>query len=928
MLRLPRPARLFLILAPICLPLAAQEALLLPPLSWEMPETLFRELPVELQAGQVDGLRSTLGGLTIDDRAIRASLQSDSLEAPIAFASLGARWQVSGSQGDGIEILVRGSRDGQVWSEWQTLRVNADMSGDAGTFFASLIDFGRGTRFLQYRVDLRRTSQGLSPALKGLTFFLIDPGETPRDVLERIEQMQSIGAEAVSKPPVVSRTAWSCPEGQSSPRWTPQYTTVTHLIVHHTDTTNTATDWPAQVRSIWTYHANASGNNWGDIGYNYLIDPNGTVYEGRAGGDNVIGAHFSCVNTNTMGVALLGTYSSSSPTQAARTNLEKLLAWKADQRGINPLQTSYHPPSQLTLYNISGHRDANSSPAPLACPKGTVCPGSTLYNLLPSIRTNVNALINGGSKPDLLVQSLSGPSTATIGSTMNISSQAANLGSADATSAFRMGFYLSVDSTITTGDTLLGTCNFPTGLPSGYGGTCQGPVSVPSSLSPGTYYLGAYVDDQQQISESNDSNNTRVADSGTVTLTQSSQTLSVSVSGSGSVVSNPAGINCPSSCSAGFAANTTVSLSANPASGWSFAGWGGACSGLGNPCSVTMSNAKSVSATFTQVATYALTVSGSGTGQGTVTGSGINCTINNGGTSGTCQASYPSGTNVALTATPAGGSTFSGWSNACSGTGICTVTMNAARSVTASFALAGGGDVQLSNGVPYSSNLPAGEGESVWKYFYFDVPAGTTALTVTLDNLSDDADLYLRFNAKPDLSSFDCRPYVGGNTAETCKPSNPAAGRWWIGVVNFVAGTPITFRVTAAWSSSSGDFYTLAPCRVLDTRNGGGSPLEGGSTYEIGLAGICGIPSTAAAVSANITAISATEGGDLVVWPAQTNMPNTSNISFATGQNRANNTILFTAPGYYGSPVAIWVQPLLSASGSVHLIIDVNGYFQ
>lgn len=694
MLRLPRFARLFLSralsiaagLATICLPLTAQEASILPPPSWEMPETIFREFPVALQAGQAEGLRLTLEGLTIEDRALQASLQSGSLEAPIAFASLGARWQVSALQSDGVEIQVRGSQDGRVWTEWQTLRVNGDMSeGDAGTFFASLIDFGRGTRFLQYIVHLRRVSPGISPVLKNLTFFLIDPGETPKDILKQIEQMRSVSAEAVSKPPVVSRTAWGCPEGQSSPRWAPAYTTATHLIVHHTDTTNTATDWPAQVRSIWTYHANASGNNWGDIGYNYLIDPNGTVYEGRAGGDNVIGAHFSCVNTNTLGVALLGNYSSTSPTQVARTNLEKLLAWKADQRAINPLQTSYHPPSQLTLNNISGHRDANSSPAPTACPKGTVCPGSTLYSLLPSIRTNVNTLITGGSKPDLVVLSLSGPSTGTIGSTIDVSSQAANLGSADATSAFRMGFYLSGNSTITTSDTLIQACNFPSGLPAGYGGTCQGPMPIPSSMPPGTYYLGAFVDDQEQISESSDSNNTRVADSGTITLTQSVKTLSISVSGSGSVVSSPAGINCPSSCSANFATNSNVSLSATPASGWSFAGWGGACSGLGNPCSVTMSSAKSVSAAFTQVASYSLTVSGSGTGQGTVTGSGINCTINNGGTSGTCQGSYPSGTSITLTATPASGSTFNGWSGLCSGIGTCNVTMTSNKSVAAGF---------------------------------------------------------------------------------------------------------------------------------------------------------------------------------------------------------------------------------------------------
>lgn len=225
--------------------------------------------------------------------------------------------------------------------------------------------------------------------------------------------------------------------------------------------------------------------------------------------------------------------------------------------------------------------------------------------------------------------------------------------------------------------------------------------------------------------------------------------------------------------------------------------------------------------------------------------------------------------------------------------------------------------------------LAPGASETVWKYFYFDIPAEPTNLVVTLDNLSEDADLYVRFNAKPDLSNYTCRPYIGGTSNETCPQASAGAGRWWVGMVNFASQTSIAFRVTAAWgNTSSGDFFTLAPCRVLDTRLGSNVPLSGETTYEVALAERCGVPATARAVSANITAIDATADGYLVVWPAQTSMPNTSNISFSTGQNRANNTILLTAPGYYGSPGAVWVEPVLGTSGTVHVVIDVNGYFQ
>ena len=152
--------------------------------------------------------------------------------------------------------------------------------------------------------------------------------------------------------------------------------------------------------------------------------------------------------------------------------------------------------------------------------------------------------------------------------------------------------------------------------------------------------------------------------------------LTVSVTGSGTVASNPAGISCPSTCSAGFASGTPVTLTATPASGWIFSGWGGACSGNAG-CTVTMNSPQSVSATFIQLFTLSVTVSGSGS----VTSSpaGVTCPS-------TCNASFTAGTAVTLTATPADGWGFAGWSGACSGFGNCVVTMNAAQSVTATFA--------------------------------------------------------------------------------------------------------------------------------------------------------------------------------------------------------------------------------------------------
>ncbi len=177
----------------------------------------------------------------------------------------------------------------------------------------------------------------------------------------------------------------------------------------------------------------------------------------------------------------------------------------------------------------------------------------------------------------------------------------------------------------------------------------------------------------------------------TVTMNQAqavTATFSTSVSfvftyvaagtGTGTVTSTPSGINCTQTCTADFASGTQVTLAETPASGSTFTGWSGACSGTGS-CVVTMNSAETVTATFA-LSTFPLTVTPAGTGSGTVTSvpTGINCP-------GTCSFNFSNGQVVTLTAAPATGSTFAGWTGACGGTGTCQLTMNAAQNVTATF---------------------------------------------------------------------------------------------------------------------------------------------------------------------------------------------------------------------------------------------------
>jgi hypothetical protein len=160
------------------------------------------------------------------------------------------------------------------------------------------------------------------------------------------------------------------------------------------------------VRSIYYYHAVTQA--WGDIGYNFLVDEAGRIYEGRhtinyasgssptgedSSGRGVTAAHAYGFNSGTVGVALLGTLTNQGPTPAARRALEQILAWKADAHGIDPqgasLYTNPVNATQKTFANISGHRDVDA----------TECPGGVLYSALPSIRSNVATMLGAPPPP-------------------------------------------------------------------------------------------------------------------------------------------------------------------------------------------------------------------------------------------------------------------------------------------------------------------------------------------------------------------------------------------------------------------------------------------------------------------------------------------------------------------------------------------------
>src|SRR5439155_11634804 len=162
-------------------------------------------------------------------------------------------------------------------------------------------------------------------------------------------------------------------------------------------------------------------------------------------------------------------------------------------------------------------------------------------------------------------------------------------------------------------------------------------------------------------------------------------------------------------------------------------------------------------------------------------------------TAGTgCSWTASSSTTSWLTCTPASGTgsgsvTWSATANTSTSSRTGTVTIQGqVHPVTQAGTTSA--DVALVNGVPYNDSLTAATSQSGWKYYYLDVPSGSSSLVFDVNNMTADVDLYVRYNAQPTLSAWDCRPYIGG-TSEECSFTSPTGGRWWIGVNNYAVGT-------------------------------------------------------------------------------------------------------------------------------------------
>jgi hypothetical protein len=328
------------------------------------------------------------------------SVRSPVLETGKRFNLVGLRWR-----GGTISSLVIRIGSSRGWGRWTAVPTDSDDAPDRGSGEGSdgwrvsaPFWVGEGNR-IQYRYRAHGrirdprfhfvNTKGTATALDRLRSKL---RRAAHGVVATVASVFGAGpARAQSgEPTIIGRDAWGA--SRCPPRAAPSYGEVKLGFVHHTVTTNDygPGDSAAIVLGVCLYHRNSNG--WNDIGYNFLVDKYGQVFEGRAGGIDapVVGAQAQGYNSQSFGVSNLGTFSTTGQTEVGLQSLSRLLAWKLAVHGVPPTgsvrvtsgggaSNRFPGGTPVTLPRIAGHRDANA----------TSCPGDGLYNQLPRLREMV-----------------------------------------------------------------------------------------------------------------------------------------------------------------------------------------------------------------------------------------------------------------------------------------------------------------------------------------------------------------------------------------------------------------------------------------------------------------------------------------------------------------------------------------------------------
>lgn len=312
----------------------------------------------------------------------------------VGYGTVGITWSQNPREKPGdVQVLARTQTAG-TWTDWVNFEYDAEHGPNlvgperqrarAGTdpFPVGDVDAVQAKIIIRAEVEPSH-----------LRLVIIDPG-VPSETEEATPAIApngdlTLSAQAATpKPAIFSRAQWGADERLRDPA-SLRYGTISVGFVHHTVNSNdyTRDDVPELLRGIYAYHT--KGRGWSDIGYNFLVDRFGRIWEGRYGGVDrpVVGAHTLGYNEDSFAMSAIGNFETARPTAALLDAYARLFAWKLSLAGIDP--GSRQRVDSSIFHAISGHRDADS----------TACPGRYLYDKLPSIRQRATAIEPGEPNP-------------------------------------------------------------------------------------------------------------------------------------------------------------------------------------------------------------------------------------------------------------------------------------------------------------------------------------------------------------------------------------------------------------------------------------------------------------------------------------------------------------------------------------------------
>ncbi len=304
------------------------------------------------------------------------------LQAEFPFWALGFAWDDEEGTWPVVEYGI--SFDGVSWDEGYRIDAHDD-GGPPPTDerHHTALHFCDGQQYVRYRtVD----GEGNLVVLDRFQVTYIDPTDGPWEKDRPATMMRTTATNTDTRipPKIITRGQWGANEDyrfdSQGEVWPPEYSEVQHAIVHHA-AVNYSSDGNLAVRSIYYYHAITQG--WGDIGYNYLVDTSGRIYEGRVGGANVIGGHAFQYAVGSSGICVMGDFRYADAPHAAKVALANIVAYVT--RDLDPHGTNnFH--EVLGLPTIAAHRDVVMS----------TCPGDGLYDDMGWLRNTVADILDRG----------------------------------------------------------------------------------------------------------------------------------------------------------------------------------------------------------------------------------------------------------------------------------------------------------------------------------------------------------------------------------------------------------------------------------------------------------------------------------------------------------------------------------------------------